>query len=173
MCKLTRRIYYKIRNRLNIVEKGITCGSRMEQMGPWDRKEGLDNWTTGRWRNKLHRRWVKYAHRDYERSNKIDAFLRKLKDKTGIYISWYHGGTLWEWGKQPRNCTFCGSVHPDDAIEFINKEWTLHRAKGYKYYLNPSEGPHPVPPVKLYTWHVSKEQADALNKALGVKDKAA
>jgi hypothetical protein len=85
---------------------------------------------------------------------------------------------------KPRTCGYCGCVHPDDLAQLIAAGWELeHTTKGYKYYVHPpgyreSRGewvnngftgmplPSPVPPVKLYTYHVNDLQAVAINTAL-------
>lgn len=95
----------------------------------------------------------------------------------------------------PRSCSYCGCIHPEDAIKLLEEGWELEATdKGYKRYLNPP-GYHskmksmlkrfdahldagtpdpalsapqkdcgsPSPPVKLYTSHVTAEQANRIN----------
>jgi hypothetical protein len=100
------------------------------------------------------------------------------------------GATVWPDGHdKPRTCSYCGGVHPDDAIALIRAGWEVEATtKGYKRYLHPpgygadTEAvlaalragalppqravSSPVPPVKLYTYHFDKPQADAFNVAL-------
>lgn len=42
-------------------------------------------------------------------------------------------------GEYPRSCSFCGSVHPEDAIDLIkNRGWEIEPStKSYKWYINP------------------------------------
>lgn len=60
-----------------------------------------------------------------------------------------------------RTCSFCGSLHADDAIELITDDGKLERTtKGYKYYVHHARR---VGANKLYTWHVDKEQQTKLH----------
>ena len=76
---------------------------------------------------------------------------------------------LWSYGgEQPRTCSFCGGVHPDDAIALIRAGWRVQDTdKGDKRYMAPPSGhPSPVPPVKLYVQHCTEEQIEHFNRAL-------
>lgn len=107
--------------------------------------------------------------------------------KLGFRIR-FHSAT-WKWYWHPRTCSFCGSVHPEDAIRLIEEGWEVDVAKQYKFYLNPpgyqesvrqqlamknpfdkSSYPKgrwsPVPPVKAYLWHFTKEQMETINGIL-------
>lgn len=76
----------------------------------------------------------------------------------------------------PRTCSFCGSVHPEDAVRLFTEGWEAERTdKSYKLYLHPRgfrermdgwakrtmggiKGKYdgvqdPSPPAKLYTHH--------------------
>lgn len=94
----------------------------------------------------------------------------------------------WEWKWKPRTCSFCGCVHPEDALKLIEEKWMAERTdKGYKAYLHPpgylggltetlvnmragvdpveaikNIGWSPIPPTKLYRWHFTAEQWDKL-----------
>jgi hypothetical protein len=96
----------------------------------------------------------------------------------------------WEIDFIPRSCSFCGSIHPEDAIILLNMGWEVElTTKRYKRYLHPSgfkkrmeevltaikEGKEvdedkpegywePSPVVKLYTMHFSKEQMERFNR---------
>mgnify|MGYP001610676543 FL=1 len=107
----------------------------------------------------------------------------------------FSGGTCWPdetlpalaWRK-PRTCSYCGSVHPEDAIALLLAGWEVGATgKSYKRYLHPPgyanaverlighqdalstdrfkwHGPHsPVPPVKLYVMHMTQAQIDQFN----------
>jgi hypothetical protein len=91
---------------------------------------------------------------------------------------------------QPRTCSYCGGVNPDDAIGLIESGWESEgTGKSYKRYLHPkgyraaqeafiasiglpggtSDSPRiqsPTPPVKLYTPHFTAEQIAAFNRAI-------
>lgn len=94
-----------------------------------------------------------------------------------------------ELGTPPRTCSFCGSVHPDDAVRLIKEGWEIGPTdKFYKWYLEvpgstarneafiESLGneekmdelralPHHevLPCVKFYSHHASPEQIKELN----------
>lgn len=101
---------------------------------------------------------------------------------------------VWNWSWSPRTCSFCGGAHPEDVFKLIEEGWELDKTdKCYKAYLEPpgyaqahaatlrairaSKGGDldtsripsvwsPVPPVKVYTQHFTKEQVDRLNVAM-------
>lgn len=128
-----------------------TCPRRMGEMGPWEYKENLDHWETSRWNP-------------------------------------YYQSTWPEQFERPRTCSFCGGIHPDDAIKLIEAGWEVGTTgKSYKRYLEPpgtreryqilleqikgdiekAKSPEmvsPVPPVKLYTMHMSRQQIDRFNE---------
>jgi len=103
----------------------------------------------------------------------------------------YYGAT-WPAGfPQPRVCSFCGGVHPDDAITLVAAGWESESTgKNYKRYLEPP-GYHawlstafksvgvprelepmpvsPLPPVKLYVWHFNDEQTGRFNQVLDAR----
>lgn len=96
---------------------------------------------------------------------------------------------------KPRTCSFCGGIHPEDALSLLQQGWEVGRTdKFYKRYLNPPgsaayqqaiiqglrerrlrtevettsppDHPRSSPMVKLYTMHFSEEQADRFNELL-------
>lgn len=104
---------------------------------------------------------------------------------------WTRGDhVVWPVGfDHPRTCSYCGGVHPDDAIALLRAGWEMEgTGKSYKRYLHPP-GYHvatqldidairsgekvppgvgsPVPPVKVYVWHFDQKQIDAFNEVLG------
>ena len=89
-----------------------------------------------------------------------------LRDK---FDQHYFGGTRWD-GRypKPRTCSYCGSAHPDDVVALLKKGWLPEEAigKNYKIYINVPVGVRsPVPPVKLYLQHCSRQQIQALRSA--------
>ena len=91
---------------------------------------------------------------------------------------------------KPRWCSFCGSIHPDDAIALLKHGWEIDRAKSYKFYINPpgtrdrtnrilekrragdrdGEGlriPNTGPPVKLYVQHMGPGHVEEWNDLIG------
>ena len=146
-----------------------TCPRRIREVGPWPRSEGLDHWERGLWA-----------------STQAEADAEVAAHPTGGI-----GHVLWSYGgEQPRTCSFCGGIHPDDAIALIEGGWEVEgTTKGYKRYLNPpgyaayqeaaiaalrrrdavpTEGrvESPVPPVKLYVQHFDEAQIARFNAAL-------
>lgn len=80
------------------------------------------------------------------------------------------GGIRWPGGPKPRTCSYCGGVHPDDAVSLLKAGWHVEGTdKSYKRYLNPPSGPGPVPPVKVYVQHFGHEQIAAFNAASGLR----
>lgn len=138
-----------------------TCGRRMIEYGPWERKENLDTWQADRWDRKDNR---------------------------------------WNWPWKPRTCSFCGGIHPEDAIKLLKEGWEIETTgKSYKRYLeppgyreamtkimrnvkarnldskdNPFENKEtwcPTPPVKLYVAHFDQEERNLFNIELDKKKK--
>lgn len=124
----------------------------------------------------------------WERKENLDFW------ETHRWGPYYSAGTMkWPDGfAKPRTCSFCGSVHPEDAIKLLEAGWEAEHAKSYKRYLNPPgsqahteavisrirerndtfiEPQHvsPVPPAKLYTWHFTNDELIArFNAALAI-----
>lgn len=128
-----------------------TCGRRMGEMGPWKHEENLDSWERGRWA-----------------STQADADA-EVAEFTAQYPGGSMGNTFWQWGEQPRTCSFCGGIHPDDAARLVKEGWSIGITdKSYKRYLEqPTHRPGGlIPPVKLYVQHFSPEQIKAFNEAI-------
>jgi hypothetical protein len=156
-----------------------TCGRRMLEFGPWKREEGSDEWRRDRW-----------AATKEDADREVAEFMARSPNGSMGDPQW-HGPPA----EQPRTCSFCGGIHPDDAIELVRLGWEVEpTGKGYKRYLNPpgSKMRHevlmrrlrarepepfrgvpsvwsPLPPVKLYTPHFTPEQATAFNEALAAR----
>lgn len=106
-----------------------------------------------------------------------------------------HSSDHWpiEAGNPPRTCTFCGGVHPEDALRLLDEGWEIDQTlKFYKAYLQPpgnglhrrrmfeaigsdvdmdrvEQIPHhasPVPSVKFYTQHANEQQIARVNEAI-------
>lgn len=46
--------------------------------------------------------------------------------------------TRWEWEWEPRVCSFCGGVHPEDVLKLVREGWEVDPStKRYKIYLGP------------------------------------
>ena len=138
-----------------------------------------NNWTWQRWfmERVIRTNWSRF--RDW------------LEMRFGIpHRGGYSGGTYWPWGfAKPRTCSYCGGVHPDDALALLKAGWEVDTTtKSYKRYLEPpgyaeftkrlvenihmgmnERIPHiesPVPPVTLYVYHFSPKQIEAFNAEL-------
>lgn len=151
-----------------------TCPRRMQDIGPWERKEGIDTWRTDRWN----------ADTEAQRAKNAAEIAA---GEGRVHLSETHGMWLWPWGPA-RTCSFCGGIHPEDAIRLAREGWEGQpTTKGYKWYLNPPgteqkreaflrslTAPEivapsvwsPVPPVKLYVMHFDAAQAEAFNAEL-------
>lgn len=155
-----------------------TCSRRIGEVGPWHRDEGCDRWERDSW-SRL-RQW----------SDGLRDARSRLYDRIGWKGNRFYGGTYWPEGfDPPRTCSFCGSVHPEDAITLLQAGWEVEcTGKSYKRYLQPPgyrtaidttrqqirergqyrwAGPRsPVPPVKLYVQHMTQQDIDRFNEAL-------
>lgn len=109
-------------------------------------------------------------------------------------------GEGWKIDFIPRSCSFCGCIHPEDAIKLLELGWEVETTtKRYKRYMHPKgfknrmrnilkslrekEGDigkedkddnywEPIPPVKLYVMHFSDVQTEKFNKVMNsMKDK--
>jgi hypothetical protein len=158
------------------VEEIQTCPRRIGGFGPWPHEERLDRWERNRW---------KATKEDADAE--IAEFKRRNPQGAMGDPQWYGPPE-----QQPRTCSFCGGIHPDDAIELIRLGWEVESTdKGYKHYLNPggtrmrhavlmnrlrenAEKPFagvpsvwsPLPPVKIYMQHFSEDQVARANAAL-------
>lgn len=149
-----------------------TCGRRFDGYSQLRRnadiKKPMDCWRPGdhRWGSPFSRWWEQVSNRI--NNWWMESFIRvRILKRKGSCIR--HGGTTWpEAFPAPRSCSFCGGVHPGDAVDLLSLGWTVdHTGKGYKAYLNPPRGHrHPVPPVKFYTQHLEpdSEKSDAIIK---------
>ena len=154
-----------------------TCPRRQE--GPSYDKVGQDCWKIDRWDYDLH--WSGSKHWTDEKGKRRSENIGPNRQ------TWHH-----PW--LPRSCSYCGGIHPEDAIKLIQEGWEVEGTdKGYKRYLHPpgyqlhvgvmlgylttqsltaeenklfSASWSPVPPVKLYTPHFDNELKDRFNKAL-------
>jgi hypothetical protein len=177
-----------------------TCPDRMGMPGPWDRAEGRDRWDHGRWSADPEAVRARHDAEDAPRLAEHNA-RNEARGEAPITLEeyrakWYVRGPhndlwLWSWGP-PRVCSFCGGIHPEDAIRLVSEGWEIDpTGKSYKRYLNPpgsaqrhaaflascrdpnrepGEGVPsvwaPTPPVKLYAWHLDADQRRRFNEAV-------
>lgn len=170
----------------------------MNEMGPWEYKEGLDRWRADRWsadREAVAKEHLAQDERRLREHNERAA----MRGEPAITLQEYRtkhyirgaDNDLWLWPSDvPRTCSFCGGIHPEDAIRLLNEGWEVEATdKGYKRYLGPPgtralneaimasiragapqqqipAGWSPVPPVKLYVQHLNEEQVERFNAAL-------
>lgn len=156
-----------------------TCPRRMNELGPWERAPCLDRWTADRWSTDPEAVAAKHAAEDARHPN------------ITVHRGPHNDLWLWSWGP-PRTCSFCGGLHPEDAIRLVAEGWEVDATgKAYKRYLEPpgSRTRHealmaslrdpsreagqgvpsvwaPTPPVKLYVMHFDEDQIRRFNEAL-------
>src|SRR5688572_10704930 len=77
---------------------------------------GSDRWTATNWSRILH--W---------------------EDKLFHWGSAYNGirEVVWLDKWRPRACSFCGSIHPDDAVKLCACGWTIEKIDGSKFRIEP------------------------------------
>jgi hypothetical protein len=67
--------------------------------------------------------------------------------------------TRWRWPWQPRTCSFCGAVHPDDAVRLRREGWRLlGSGELHKRFLTPPASWVPSPAAKVYLGHTTHGQ---------------
>lgn len=81
---------------------------------------------------------------------------------------WKNGSERWgtsdtdHWPEKvpkPRTCSYCGGIHPDDAIPLLVAGWHIeHADKPYKLYLLAPVGEPAQPPCETYLRHWTQEQ---------------
>ncbi len=156
-----------------------TCPSRISQGRDDPSDPNPDQWETDRWCADEEK--VKAMHDEEDKKHKPGTFFRGP----------WNDRWLWSWGP-PRTCSYCGGIHPEDAIRVMQEGWEVEGTdKFYKKYINPP-GTHtqheafiasikdhkrepgqgvpsvwsPAPPVKLYTDHLTQDQIDRFNEVL-------
>lgn len=150
-----------------------TCPRRMTEIGPWKYEENIDHWRADRWTDN-HRK-ARLIRKRWLRRNPNGVCSDTMDE-------WIWGGAV------PRTCSFCGGIHPEDALRLMADGWCAESTtKFYKRYLHPpgwaeamrhnmrpdrrpaDEGDlieipaSPVPPIKLYVQHFSREQVERFN----------
>jgi hypothetical protein len=83
---------------------------------------------------------------------------------------WDSKGATWPDGfDKPRTCSWCGGVHPGDAIALLGNGFRLEETDNeYKFYMHAIDGTFAIPPIKLYLMHFSEREvarADAVIRA--------
>lgn len=140
-----------IRSERIVVTERQRCPRRDEGLGMMTPGEDVDAWERGRW-----------AANQAEADAEVAEFM-------AAHPNGGHHGQFWRWpGEQPRTCSYCGGIHPDDATALVAAGWRAEGTdKSYKRYMEPPSGDgHISPPVKLYVQHFDAEQRDAFNRAL-------
>lgn len=140
---------------MNVRQERVTivgrqrCPRRDEGLGYREQAPDADAWERGRW-----------AANQQEADAEVAEFMAQ-------HPNGGHHGQFWRWpGEQPRTCSFCGGIHPDDAVALVRAGWRIDGTdKGYKRYMEPPGG-HISPPVKLYVQHFDEQQIAAFNEAI-------
>ncbi len=94
--------------------------------------------------------------------------------RMGDFGPWEHEANLDSWerrdlalGHNTRYCSFCGGLHPDDAVALILDGAHIEgTTKGYKKYLHHPALKHTNGTAKVYVMHLSKPQCEAWNAAV-------
>jgi hypothetical protein len=110
-----------------------TCPRRAE--GPGWGVEGEDRWDTSHWKFTDAEAAAKFNQEEADREN-AKARARGQQSTSHPNLRYW----LWPGpGPKPRSCSFCGCVHPEDAIRLVKEfKFTVKRStKGYKVYLHP------------------------------------
>lgn len=108
-----------------------TRGDRIQQLEPQfcprrgEAPQGLvggpDWWERGRW-----------AATKEEADAEVAEFMAAHPTGRIGNVYWSYGG------HQPRTCSYCGGVHPDDAATLVRAGWEVDpTTKSYKRYLEP------------------------------------
>lgn len=155
-----------------------TCPRRIHEMGPWAHEPHLDRWTDGGWSDDLEEAEKRAREKDQIRRDKFGDDVAQHPTQPQVWLGP---------GSVPRFCSFCGSLHPDDAIELVELGWeVIGTTKTYKRYLEPPGtalsrsvtikrlrgNDKVVPPsvwkaqLKVYIMHFDKDQAKRWNEAL-------
>lgn len=141
-----------------VVETHV-CPRRAEG-GPLAYNAEFDEWRRNRWSMDI-RRKQRETQKYVERQNR--KFGHGSMSVSETADCWLDVGPV------PRTCSYCGGIHPDDAITLFSRGWTLEiTGKSYKRYMRPPARLDwdPVPPVKLYVMHFSAEQCDRMNELM-------
>lgn len=153
----------------------FTCPYRIAS-GPWGLSTNIDSWGECRWTT------------DEEEAKRLRQAWLERSPTNAMYESSYDW--FWSWGP-PRTCSFCSSIHGEDAIRLIEEEWEIEACDSRdKAYLNPpgtsqsravflrnlrlsKGGPvmrpsvwAPMPQVKLKFEHLDKAQLRVVQKVL-------
>jgi len=139
----------------------------------------LDWWDSRRWTKNILAVRARHAI-----EHLVD--LLKHKGRQTLFRGLHNDEWLWP-GDVPRTCSYCGSIHPVDALRLVSEGWEVEgTGKSYKRYLNPPGYRNvlqdyfdakcsgekrwknaypwsPVPPVKLYVDHLTRDQVERLN----------
>lgn len=170
-----------------ITHTGMTCPSRFygeDGLDEW--RPGAERWKTplGRWleqqwhhgfigqRIKALKEWTLQRHRrvsgalgPFHVTGRMTIWLRLHLALPSLYAS---GGTYWPSvvAEPPRTCSYCGSAHYEDVMDLIQLGWVISPARGKAYINPPGHTPGPIPPVKLYMAHLSRDQVEEMNALL-------
>lgn len=110
---------------------------------------GRDRWLTTRWH------WTHHAH-----------------DRAAQRFGLLCGVETWPTGEpQPRTCSYCGSIHPDDAVTLIMRGWDVElTANALKRHLVPPGCGRAARSVQIATRYA---RIDYLKHTLGLDERSA
>lgn len=122
-----------------------TCPQRMSRIGPWERREGIDYWSTSRWGEYYEARWDDRFERP-----RTCSFCGGVRPEDAIKLL----DAGWETERTSKHYKLY--LHPPGyraAHEALMSALIERRT--------PPQSPHkePTPPVKIYLYHFDQEQA--------------
>ena len=97
--------------------------------------------------------------------SEVDALERTTCGSRNSQLGPFERGeNLDHWRKEEngnRTCSFCGSLHPDDALEIIKEQGfgVISQAKSYKWYVGRGHN-------KYYMWHNTPKFVEAFNSMI-------
>ncbi len=100
---------------------------------------GTDRWERSRW-------------------HPARVLLDRLRNRFGVMpltpkelLALMLGGTRWPIGEpSPRSCSYCGGVHPADAVALIRRGWRVESTtKCYERYLHPPGSTDPIAEARI------------------------
>lgn len=114
---------------------------------------------------------VSRAVRDVGTPVTVKGEVQTCPSRTEEMGPWERKPNLDTWdnrgGGDYRQCSFCGGIHPDDAIAIIKDGGSVGVTdKSYKRYLGRRGDANGM--IKLYTMHFSPAQAAGFNEALRI-----
>ena len=99
-------------------------------------------------------KWLRLRHSSFVQQHpavwRTDRW-RTVTEPQEECIAW----GVWKFAvPKPRSCSFCSSIHPEDALALLIAGWFVLPVDAAKWYLRQDIGNDVSPPVKLYKHHI-------------------